>query len=81
MKYYLFLIASILFALLLFYRFAEKNGERKIEQHQQQQQIQIQNEIIEIKRSVEQRKIINRQIDTNSNLIWLRKERCSDCDS
>lgn len=81
MKYYFFLIASILFFLLCFYKFAEKNTEAKIEKKQQEQQIQIRNEIIEVKKSVEKRKIINRQVDTNANLSWLRQKRCSDCDS
>ncbi len=46
---------------------------------QQNQQIEVQHEIIEVKKQVQQRKAIARAISTNDNLEWLRKARCKDC--
>lgn len=81
MKRILIIIGLAALCLFLFYQFAKKNGQKEVEIKHQKEQIQIQNEIIEVKKSVEKRKTVNRQIDTNSNLVWLRQKRCSDCNS
>lgn len=59
----------------------ENKGKANEVVKQQEQQIKIQNEIIEEKKQIQIRKVINKSIPTNSNIDWLRKNRCKDCQS
>lgn len=72
-------ISVVIIAVVLFFKFAAKTGKQEEIIDHQQQQIEIQHEVIEVKKQVEQRKVVARAISTNDNLEWLRKARCKDC--
>ena len=67
--------------LILFFIYNEGENKGKVNEvvKQQEQQIEVQNEIIEEKKQIQIRKVINKSIPTSSNIDWLRKNRCKDC--
>jgi len=75
------LITISAIALILYFtvNYGKKRGIEQEILKNQEQQIETQNEIIKETKEIIKRKAINRAIDTNSNLEWLRSNRCQDC--